>query len=142
MKKKEEKDEPGIESLADEFLRDMGMGGKEKEAETPEATEELMKILKPEEEEPSYKKAEEKEELSFFEYSLEEEPLPKKEPIPSETPFSFSEEPEPTYGESPSLEEPLFPPELKVSEEPFSFQEEDFSAKEPVKPEPSFDQEP
>ncbi|MDI6752076.1 MAG: PEGA domain-containing protein [bacterium] len=154
MKKKEEKDEPGIESLADEFLRDMGMGEKGKETERPEATEDLMKILKPEEEEPSYKEAEEKEGLSFFEYSLEEEPLPKKEPLPLETPSSsFSEEP--TYGETPSLEEPLFPPEPTTSspdafsfleekqEEPSSFfPEEPFSVKEPAKPELSFAQEP
>jgi len=124
MKKKEEKNEPGdeIENLADKFLRDMGIGEKEEGVETPE---ELMSILKSGEEEPSYKKeAKEKEPLSFSEYSFEEEPLP------SETPFSFSTEAEPTDGEVSSLKEPSFAIESEDLEKedlekPFFFPKEE-----------------
>lgn len=171
MKKKEEKNEPGneMEGMTDEFSRDVGMGGKEEKVETPEVPEELLDILRPEKE-PSYKETKEKEPVSFSEYSFEEEPLPKEESLPLETPFSFPSEPEPTYSKTTS-EEPEFLPEPTTSPETFSFPEEEpisfekassaeeptehrtsfeafsfpeegFSAKEPLEPAPSFDQKP
>jgi hypothetical protein len=172
MRKKEEKNESrnGIESLTDEFLRDMGIGGKEEKVERPEVPEELLDILRPEKE-SSYKETKEKEPVSFSEYSFEEEPLPKEESLPLEAPFSFPEEEEPTYSKTTSeepefLSEPMTSPEAfsfpeeeamsfekasSAEEEPtepmtspeaFSFPEEDFSTKESLEPTPTFNQEP